>query len=214
MIYSHRRGPGVKRDPEGVHVSLLGWIKSAIGLDRARPREAATHPQAPREQAPQAHDDLSAIHPAPKAESAPTPPIESPPMPAARLQQVAEEPAPINSRDAEQAIEVEPARTIEVAIEVAPAVARRIEVEPERPPAIALEPEGPPSNAEIDRRRAMVRAFFNDYWSSIEEKPASFAERLDHAESYINERVAAGGEAWRLGPATRKQLGLPPSKNR
>jgi hypothetical protein len=57
-----------------------------------------------------------------------------------------------------------------------------------------------------------VRAFFNDYWSSIEDKPASFAERLDGAEAYINERVEAGGEAWRLDPATRKLLGLPPSR--
>jgi hypothetical protein len=79
---------------------------------------------------------------------------------------------------------------------------------------ISVEPEGPPSQEEIDRRRAVVRAFFNDYWSSIDDKPASFAERLDKAEDYINERVAAGGEAWRLGAATRKQLGLPPSKKR
>jgi hypothetical protein len=88
----------------------------------------------------------------------------------------------------------------------------RISLEPERP--ICVEPEGPPSQEEIDRRRAVVRAFFNDYWSSIDDKPASFAERLDKAEDYINERVAAGGEAWRLGAATRKQLGLPPSKKR
>jgi hypothetical protein len=83
-----------------------------------------------------------------------------------------------------------------------------------------LEPEGPtgapPERAqdeeEIDRRRAIVRAFFNDYWSSVDEKPASFAERLDGAEGYINERVAARGEAWRLDAATRKELGLPRSR--
>ena len=40
-----------------------------------------------------------------------------------------------------------------------------------------------------------MRGFFNDYWSSIDDKPASFAERLDGAEGYINERVAAGGES-------------------
>jgi len=57
-----------------------------------------------------------------------------------------------------------------------------------------------------------VRKFFNDYWASIDDKPASFAERLDGAERYINERATAGGEAWQLDPATRKQLGLPSSK--
>ena len=45
--------------------------------------------------------------------------------------------------------------------------------------------EGPPSQEETDRRRGMVRTFFNDYWSTADEKPASFAERLDRAESYI-----------------------------
>jgi hypothetical protein len=79
---------------------------------------------------------------------------------------------------------------------------------------IAVEPEGSPNQEEIDRRRGIVRAFFNDYWSSADDKPTSFAERLDRAEGYINERVAAGGEAWRLGPATRRQLGLPPSRKK
>jgi hypothetical protein len=83
-------------------------------------------------------------------------------------------------------------------------------VESENP--IGIEPDGAPDQQEIDRRRGMVRAFFNDYWSTVDDKPASFAERLDRAEGYINERVAAGGENWRLGAATRKQLGLPPSK--
>jgi hypothetical protein len=88
----------------------------------------------------------------------------------------------------------------------------RISADPENP--VSVEPETPPSQEEIDRRRGIVRKFFNDYWSSIDDKPASFAERLDGAEGYINERVAAGGEAWRLSPATRKQLGLPPSRKR
>jgi hypothetical protein len=86
----------------------------------------------------------------------------------------------------------------------------RISPEPET--RISVEPDSSPNEQEIDRRRGIVRAFFNDYWSSVDDKPTSFAERLDRAEAYINERVAAGGEAWRLGPATRKQLGLPPSK--
>jgi hypothetical protein len=54
-----------------------------------------------------------------------------------------------------------------------------------------------------------VRQFFNDFWRSADDKPVTFAERLNQAEGYINERLAARGEAWQLDPATRKQLGLP-----
>jgi hypothetical protein len=79
---------------------------------------------------------------------------------------------------------------------------------------IGVESEGLPTQEEIDRRRGIVRQFFNDYWSVADDKPTSFAERLDRAEDYINERVATGGESWRLGPATRKELGLPPSKKK
>jgi hypothetical protein len=100
--------------------------------------------------------------------------------------------------------DIRPETRIEVAQE------NRITIEPESP--VSIESEGTPDQQEIDRRRGMVRAFFNDYWSTVDDKPASFAERLDRAEGYINERVAAGGETWRLGAATRKQLGLPPSK--
>jgi hypothetical protein len=102
------------------------------------------------------------------------------------------------------AVETRPHSPISVEPEI------RLGVESES--RISVEPEGLPSQEEIDRRRGVVRAFFNDYWSSADDKPASFAERLDRAEGYINERVAAGGESWRLGPATRKQLGLPPSR--
>ncbi len=104
----------------------------------------------------------------------------------------------------------------EIQIEVAPEsrisieTESRVSVEPES--RVGVESDSAPDLEEIDRRRGMVRAFFNDYWSTVEEKPTSFAERLDRAEGYINERVAAGGETWRLGAATRKQLGLPPSK--
>ena len=79
----------------------------------------------------------------------------------------------------------------------------------------AGETESPPlDQAEIDRRRSLVRGFFNDDWSSIDDKPASFAERLDGAEAYIKERVEAAGQSWQLSPATRKQLGLPPSRKK
>jgi hypothetical protein len=52
---------------------------------------------------------------------------------------------------------------------------------------------------EIQRRRDLVRTLFNDFWM----------ERLDQAEDYLNERLAANGELWRLDANTRATLGLP-----
>jgi hypothetical protein len=139
------------------------------------------------------------------------PPVAPPEAPPADAPHEIESRAPPQDADAGD-IETAP----EAGIEAAPASRTSIESEspisarPERP--INAESNGSPNQQEIDRRRGLVRKFFNDYWSSADDKPSSFAERLDRAEGYINERAAAGGEAWRLGPATRKQLGLPPSK--
>ena len=71
-----------------------------------------------------------------------------------------------------------------------------------------------PNQQEIERRREIVRQFFNDFWVSAEDKPGTFAERLNRAEGHINERLAARGETWQLDAASRKQLGLPPPKPR
>jgi hypothetical protein len=54
---------------------------------------------------------------------------------------------------------------------------------------------------------------FNDFWSEAPDKPAAFVERLDQAEDYLNERLAANGEFWRLDTNTRVVLGLPPRSN-
>ena len=70
--------------------------------------------------------------------------------------------------------------------------------------------EGTPNQKELERRREIVRQFFNDFWRSADAKPVTFAERLNLAEGYINERLVACGEAWQLDSAVRKQLGLPP----
>jgi hypothetical protein len=56
----------------------------------------------------------------------------------------------------------------------------------------------------------LVRTLFNDFWSGAHNKPTAFVERLDQAEDYLNERLAANGEFWRLDPNTRAMLGLPP----
>jgi len=79
---------------------------------------------------------------------------------------------------------------------------------------ISIKTGASPNQQEIARRREIVRQFFNDFWVSAEDKPGTFAERLDRAEGHINERLAARGETWQLDAASRKKLGLPPPKTR
>ena len=67
-----------------------------------------------------------------------------------------------------------------------------------------------PNEQEIERRRNLVRTLFNDFWNGAHDKPAAFVERLDQAEDYLNERLAANGEFWQLDANTRAMLGLPP----
>jgi hypothetical protein len=66
---------------------------------------------------------------------------------------------------------------------------------------------------EIQRRRELVRTLFNDFWSDRDDKPAAFVERLDQAETYLNERLTASGEFWQLDGKTRELLGLPVRQN-
>ena len=70
-----------------------------------------------------------------------------------------------------------------------------------------------PDQQEIQRRRDLVRVLFNDFWSGSHDKPAAFVDRLDQAESYLNERLTACGEFWQLDTETRIMLGLPPRSN-
>jgi hypothetical protein len=80
------------------------------------------------------------------------------------------------------------------------------------PDGFAIRPESQNcTRRELERRREIVRQFFNDFWRAADDKPVTFGERPNQAESYINERLAPRGEAWQLDPATRKQLGLPPN---
>lgn len=67
-----------------------------------------------------------------------------------------------------------------------------------------------PDQQEIERRRSLVRMLFNDFWDGVADKPAAFVERLDRAEDYLNKRLAADGELWRVDANTRLLLGLPP----
>ena len=70
-----------------------------------------------------------------------------------------------------------------------------------------------PDQEEIQRRRDLVRTLFNDFWSEAHDKPTAFVERLNQAEDYVNERLTACGEFWRLDTNTRVMLGLPPRSN-
>ena len=134
------------------------------------------------------------------------PPPEAPPEIADHEIDSRAAPQEAAPQDIRPEIRIEVAQETQISIEAE----SQVRVEPES--RVGVESDSAPDLEEIDRRRGMVRAFFNDYWSTVDDKPASFAERLDRAEGYINERVAAGGETWQLGAATRKQLGLPPSK--
>ena len=100
-----------------------------------------------------------------------------------------------------------PSETVDTMAEEEP-VADSVAVRPESD-QIGITSEASPNKQEIERRREIVRRFFNDFWMSTDDKPRTFAERLNRAEDHINERLAACGEAWRLDAATRKQLGLP-----
>jgi hypothetical protein len=105
-----------------------------------------------------------------------------------------------------------PVESMDTMAEEAPG-ADSIAVRPESH-QIGITSEASPNKQEIERRREIVRQFFNDFWISAEDKPGTFAERLNRAEGHINERLAARGERWQLDAASRKQLGLPPPKIR
>jgi hypothetical protein len=60
-----------------------------------------------------------------------------------------------------------------------------------------------PDQQEIERRRNMVRTLFNDFWNGAYERPAAFAERLDQAQDYVNERLTACSESSQLDNKTR-----------
>jgi outer membrane biosynthesis protein TonB len=192
-------------------VKLLDWIKGAVGFTKDSsvnaPSANAQSVQAPSAKAASVRPDPEPPVRAPEQIESLAEPEPPPPVPQASAPPVeaeTERPPAVESVrpvDAKPPLDAKPPEPVAVS-------------SPAPPPQIhnGMETAAAPSQDEIERRRGMVRRYFNDYWSSIEDKPASFAERLDGAEGYINERVAAGGEPWQLDPATRKQLGLPPRK--
>jgi hypothetical protein len=83
------------------------------------------------------------------------------------------------------------------------------ETEIEIPPAQEI--EALPVQEDDDSRRKLIRQLFNEYWTGLDDKPPTFAKRLEMAEGYINDRLADRHVGWRLDAVTRKQLGLPAS---
>jgi hypothetical protein len=83
------------------------------------------------------------------------------------------------------------------------------EAQVETAPAQAVEPL--PVQADDESRRKLIRQLFNEYWTGLDDKPPTFAKRLEMAEGYINDRLADRHVGWRLDAVTRKQLGLPSS---
>jgi hypothetical protein len=72
--------------------------------------------------------------------------------------------------------------------------------------------ESPAVQPDAESQRKLIRQLFNEYWQGIEDKPPTFAERLEIAERYINDQLASRDVGWRLDAITRKQLGLPSSR--
>jgi hypothetical protein len=101
----------------------------------------------------------------------------------------------------------------DAAVEAAATAPLAADVNVNMEPEINAVAHSMPDQQEIERRRNLVRIFFNDFWSGASNKPVAFVERLDEAEDYLNERLAANGEVWRVDAETRVMLGLPPRSN-
>ncbi len=130
----------------------------------------------------------------------------------------------IFSRPPPSASDIAAKSRAESAAETAGAVATATEIATTTPPATSavaadakISQDGQvtslasisPDQEEIQRRRELVRVMFNDFWSGRDDKPATFADRLDQAEIYLNDRLTACGEYWQLDAKTRKLLSLP-----
>jgi hypothetical protein len=120
-----------------------------------------------------------------------------------------DEPAPSQSSTPEIPADNSPASIpcLEPAPE-ADALARQDQSLTGTPPGQEIETA--PVQQDDESRRKLIRQLFNEYWAGVEDKPATFAERLEVAERYINEQLADRRVGWRLDAMMRKRLGLPP----
>src|SRR5262249_41941284 len=154
--------------PTGTDVKLFDWIKGAVAFTKA-PAGPQTAPPPEPPAPPPPRTEVSPVAP-------PAPPAE-PKRDAARVieplaREAVTDEAPASAEPPTATADPKPAINLE------PAAATKVEP----PIRIGAGAGGVPTQEEIERRRGLVRKFFNDYWSSIDDKPASFAERLDGAE--------------------------------
>jgi len=82
-----------------------------------------------------------------------------------------------------------PVETMDTMAEEAPGADSIAAVQPES--QLSIKTGASPNRQEIERRREIVRQFFNDFWVSDKDNLGIFAERLNRAEGHINERLAA-----------------------
>jgi hypothetical protein len=187
---------------------MLRWfarIGSAFkkGIPEPERPESSTATHGSAENAPQT------VPAATSPDAAPPIPSASPPAALAAGEQIAEaaeiqdaSPVATDTADAQ----IAEAAAIQDASPVASDAADARTAQVARDPDAALIA---PDRQEVLRRRELVRTFFNDFWSGRDDKPATFQERLDQAETYLNERLVALGESWRLDDDARKMLSLP-----
>jgi hypothetical protein len=196
--------------------TLSKWI-TAIGAAFKRPTEQVVPPTSP---SPPVADESHVESPVAedavvKDEAAATIEVKD----AAANVELEDAVAPVESEEDEaatveaedEAVTVEPE---DEAITVEPEdAAVRAEAERSQEAPAAITSSISPNQQEIQRRRELVRTLFNDFWKGNDEKPATFVDRLNQAEGYLNERLVERGEPWQLDAATRKMLGLPPRAN-
>jgi hypothetical protein len=194
---SHRHG--------GIMLRWFARIGSAFkkGIPEPERPESSTATHGSAENAPQT------VPAATSPDAAPPIPSASPTAALAAGEQIAEaaeiqdaSPVATDTTDAQ----IAEAAAIQDASPVASDAADARTAQVARDPDAALIA---PDRQEVLRRRELVRTFFNDFWSGRDDKPATFQERLDQAETYLNERLVALGESWRLDDDARKMLSLP-----
>ena len=210
--------------------TLSNWI-TAIGAAFRRPTEDALRPASPPLHVPDGSGVADAAAEDAVAEDNAAAAVEAEVKDAGTVEVEDEVAATVEAEDAAAAtVEADDAvaATVEAedaaaaTVEADDAVAAIVEVEDEAVPTevepcratqVAATSKTSPDQQEIQRRRELVRALFNDFWKGNDEKPVTFVDRLNQAEAYLNERLIDRGEPWQLDASTRKMLGLPPRAN-
>jgi hypothetical protein len=189
--------------------TLSKWI-TAIGAAFKRPSEDALRPTSPPLHVPDESGVEGAVAEDAVAADKAAATVEAEDKAVGTVDVEDDVAATVEAEDAAATVEADDAvaAIVEVEDEAVPA-----EVEPRRETQVTATSKTSPDQQEIQRRRELVRALFNDFWKGNDEKPVTFVDRLNQAEAYLNERLIDRGEPWQLDASTRKMLGLPPRAN-